>query len=452
MSSNPSAVTIEGLRKEYASGGSRDDAEVAVRKLDLTINHGEFFSIVGPSGCGKTTTLRCIAGLESINAGRILIHDQVVNDSEAGIFVPPERRKIALVFQSYAIWPHLTVFENVAFPLRVGERKSRMRKADIKERVLDALQRVELETYANRRPADLSGGQQQRVALARAVVTDPQLLLLDEPLSNLDARLKERMKFELRELQMRLGVTTINVTHDQAEALAVSDRIAVLDHGRLVQLGVPSELYFEPKSRFVARFISRANTASGVVEGVDEDGCATVMVGTKSDGSSVTLTARRPKQGSPAKQGEMVCVAIRPESFRLDLSNSETAGTGPGASGSGAETATGSIDTNVLAAEIAVVGLSDGGVLEARVKLTDLSDTEWIIRWPSTTGKRPDPGTSIVLRAAIDDCLLVLDSIDQSDDEADAIEADAEHGMNGHGVMPPSGDMTAVSSDPAGRV
>jgi iron(III) transport system ATP-binding protein len=441
MTSNTSAVTIEGLRKEYASTGSRDAAEVAVHRLDLTIHDGEFFSIVGPSGCGKTTTLRCIAGLESVEGGRILLHDRVVNDSEAGTFVPPERRKIALVFQSYAIWPHLTVFENVAFPLRVGDRKTRMRKPEIRERVLDALQRVELDTYAGRRPADLSGGQQQRVALARAVVTDPQLLLLDEPLSNLDARLKERMKFELRELQMRLGVTTINVTHDQAEALAVSDRIAVLDHGRLVQLGVPSELYFEPKTRFVARFISRANTASGVVQEVDEHDCATVIVGTRGDGTDVGFTARPPSVGSPAKKGERVCVAIRPESFRVDLSGCSADPTTPLAEATAG-------DTNVIIAEIVVVGLSDGGVLEARVNLRDLPDTEWIIRWPSTTGHRPEPGTTVILRVTKDDCLLVLDPDQPADDDPDAVEADAEHGMHPQGTTTTRDAMAVIGSDP----
>jgi iron(III) transport system ATP-binding protein len=448
MTSNTPAVTIEGLRKEYASTGSRDTAEVAVHQLDLTIHDGEFFSIVGPSGCGKTTTLRCIAGLESVEGGRILLHDRVVNDSETGTFVPPERRNIALVFQSYAIWPHLTVFENVAFPLRVGDRKTRLRKPVIRERVLDALQRVELETYASRRPADLSGGQQQRVALARAVVTDPQLLLLDEPLSNLDARLKERMKFELRELQMRLGVTTINVTHDQAEALAVSDRIAVLDHGRLVQLGVPSELYFEPKTRFVARFISRANTASGVVNEVDEHGCATVIVGTRGDGSAVGLIARRPSVGSPATKGDRVCVAIRPESFRVGLSSDladDPTTSGPEV------TETAATDTNVIIAEIVVVGLSDGGVLEARVKLRDLPDTEWIIRWPSATGQRPEPGTTVILRVTKDNCLLVLDPDQPADDDPDAVEADAEHGMHPQGTTAPPDEMAVVGFDPTSR-
>jgi iron(III) transport system ATP-binding protein len=226
---------------------------VAVKGVSFTVEQGEFVSLLGPSGCGKTTTLRCIAGLEPSAGGTIEIAGEVVADN--GREVPPEKRGINMVFQSYAVWPHMTVFENVAYGLRT--RREPMET--IRTKVGDALQMVGLAGYAERYGTELSGGQQQRIALARAIVTAPELLLFDEPLSNLDAGLRDRMRFELVELQRRLGTTSLYVTHDQSEAMLMSDRIILMQDGLMVQSGTPRELYYRPVNRFAAEFIGNAN-------------------------------------------------------------------------------------------------------------------------------------------------------------------------------------------------
>ena len=257
-------LQIEHLFKEFAAIGSAKVA--AVQDVSLTVPDGKLLTLLGPSGCGKTTTLRCIAGLERPDEGRIVIGERTVFDSKHGVFVPPAERGIGMVFQSYAIWPHMSVFENVAFPLRVS-RTHRYSSAEITVKVGRALEMVRLGGYENRRATQLSGGQQQRLALARGLVAEPRLILLDEPLSNLDAKLREQMRFELKQLQTELGLTAVYVTHDQSEALALSDEIAVFNQGRVVQLGTPLDIYRHPNSEFVADFVGSTNFLRGVVRG-----------------------------------------------------------------------------------------------------------------------------------------------------------------------------------------
>jgi iron(III) transport system ATP-binding protein len=247
-----SGVSIRGLVKRYGTA-------TAVAGIDLEIADGEFVALLGPSGCGKTTTLRCVAGLEELAEGEIRIGDEVV--SRPGFSVPSERREMGMVFQSYAIWPHLTVAENVAFGLKLKKRPT----AEIEERVKRALDLVGLGSFGARGASQLSGGQQQRVALARAVVLEPRVLLFDEPLSNLDAKLREKMRFELRQLQQSLGITSIYVTHDQQEAMVIADRVVLMNGGSIEQIANPVEIYQRPKSLFGAEFIGLANIIPGTV-------------------------------------------------------------------------------------------------------------------------------------------------------------------------------------------
>jgi iron(III) transport system ATP-binding protein len=297
-------IEVKSLVKIYADG---DNAGVkAVNDISFSVEEGRFYTLLGPSGCGKTTTLRCIAGLEKANGGEILVAGKKVFSAQDGAFVPAYRRPIGMVFQSYAIWPHMTVFENVAFPLRVG--KQRFSTSDVKKKVSGALAQVELDGYEDRMATQLSGGQQQRLALARALVREPQVLLLDEPLSNLDAKLRERMRFELRELQRRLRITTLYVTHDQIEALSMSNVIAVMNSGVIVQEGPPREIYLQPKTQFVANFIGSTNQLTGEVAEID--GGATARVRTD-DGEIICSILEGLKVGSK------VVVVIRPESVNL---------------------------------------------------------------------------------------------------------------------------------------
>ena len=262
-------LTVRGLTKIYAN---RYDAHAGgVRDIGFSLPPGTFFTLLGPSGCGKTTTLRCIAGLERPDKGFIALGDRVLFDGETKIAVPMNQRGIGMVFQSYAIWPHMTVFENIAFPLRVSKQR-RYSREEIRSLVDQALTTVGLAGYGDRPATRLSGGQQQRVALARAIVHQPQLLLLDEPLSNLDASLREEMRAELRRLQQQIGITAIYVTHDQAGALAMSDLVAVMDRGHIVQLGEARTVYFRPESEFVASFIGAANLLGGTTIAAVEAG------------------------------------------------------------------------------------------------------------------------------------------------------------------------------------
>jgi iron(III) transport system ATP-binding protein len=256
---------IENLRKTFVAPGNI--VVNAVDGISLGIGTGKLITLLGPSGCGKTTTLRCLAGLERPEQGKIIIADETVCDTEKGIFVPPSDRGIGMVFQSYAIWPHMTVYENVAFPLKVA-RDRKHSATEIKQRVLRALDMVRMSGYESRPATQLSGGQQQRLAFARGLVREPRILLLDEPLSNLDAKLREQMRVELKLLQTRLGITTVYVTHDQSEALALSDEIVVFNAGKIIQRGTPQEIYRQPKNQFVADFIGSANFINGKVKEV----------------------------------------------------------------------------------------------------------------------------------------------------------------------------------------
>jgi spermidine/putrescine transport system ATP-binding protein len=249
----PPVVSLRGLRKSF-------DGKPVIRALDLDIAHGEFLTLLGPSGCGKTTVLRLIAGFEQSDAGSILIDGTDV----AGL--PPDRRQVNTVFQSYALFPHMSVRDNVAFGLEM----KKVPRTEISARVSEALATVQLQGYEARKPHELSGGQQQRVALARALVNRPRVLLLDESLSALDYKLRKQMQGELKALQRKLGITFVFVTHDQEEALAMSDRVVLLNEGRVAQAGPPREIYERPANLFVARFVGEANIFDGVVSGSED--------------------------------------------------------------------------------------------------------------------------------------------------------------------------------------
>ncbi len=246
-------VALEGITKRFTG-------MAAVDALCLEIKDGEFVSLLGPSGCGKTTTLRLVAGFLQPDAGEIRVNEKVI--SSGAVLVPPERRNMSMIFQSYAVWPHMTVFQNVAYGLKFKKLSSR----EIEEKTERLLRVVHLEALKERYPGELSGGQQQRVALARALVVEPQILLLDEPLSNLDANLREEMRFEIRRLHEEFGITTIYVTHDQGEAMVASDRIAVMNKGKIIQVGAPQEIFDRPRTRFVAEFIGKTNILPGRME------------------------------------------------------------------------------------------------------------------------------------------------------------------------------------------
>ncbi|GAB6101625.1 ABC transporter ATP-binding protein [Thermococcus atlanticus] len=237
-------VRLEGVWKRFGD-------VAAVKDMNLEVKDGEFMILLGPSGCGKTTTLRMISGLEEPSEGRIFIGDRLVADPEAGVFVPPKDRDIAMVFQSYALYPHMTVYDNIAFPLKLRK----VPKQEVDERVKEVAELLGLTDLLKRKPRELSGGQRQRVALGRAIVRKPQVFLMDEPLSNLDAKLRVRMRAELKKLQRQLGVTTIYVTHDQVEAMTMGDRVAIINYGELQQVGTPDEVYNTPANIFVGGFI-----------------------------------------------------------------------------------------------------------------------------------------------------------------------------------------------------
>jgi iron(III) transport system ATP-binding protein len=303
-------LTVEHLTKSFP--GRRGDAKrvFAVNDVSLDVEDGQFFTLLGPSGCGKTTTLRCIAGLETPDSGEIEVAKRPFFSSRRRIKEPANERGLGMVFQSYAIWPHMNVFDNVAFPLEVVPRRKRLAKGKIRERVEKVLAVVKLDQLADRQATDLSGGQQQRLALARALVMEPPLLLLDEPLSNLDAKLREEMRFELKRLQRDLGITAIYVTHDQAEALGMSNLIAVMKDGEVKQLGKPREIYERPQTRFVADFIGTSNFIEATV--LERNG----------DGRYVVETPHG-RLGAAAQAsfepGTEVVVSARPEHIGVEL-------------------------------------------------------------------------------------------------------------------------------------
>jgi iron(III) transport system ATP-binding protein len=299
-------IRIRNLRMTYHAAKAKQQA---VRGVSLDVPEGAFYTLLGPSGCGKTTTLRCVAGLERPDEGEITIGDEAVFSSARNVFVPPHERNIGMVFQSYAIWPHMSVFENIAFPLRY--KKPKPSAAEMRERVMRALSLVRLDGLHDRPAPYLSGGQQQRLAVARALVAEPRVLLLDEPLSNLDAKLRDEMRLELREVVERLKVTTLFVTHEQIEALTMSDTIAVMRDGVIVQQGTPADIYARPTQPFVADFIGRTNMISGrVVSLSGGDGSRQASVETPFG----TLQCRA--QDGVAN-GEAVAVTVRPENVAL---------------------------------------------------------------------------------------------------------------------------------------
>lgn len=300
-------LSIENLEKTFAARKGGEPVR-ALRGVSFDVPMGDFFALLGPSGCGKTTILQSIAGLEVPDSGVIRIGEKTVSDPQNSVFLPPSQRQLGMVFQSYAIWPHMTVFDNVAFPLLYG-RGPKPPRDDVRKRVMKALERVKLEQFADRLAPHLSGGQQQRVAIARAIVHEPRLLLLDEPLSNLDARLRDTMREELRHIVKSLGITTIFVTHDQIEAMGMADRIAVINQGEIMQIGTPSEVYFSPTNAFVANFVGRSNTIPGTVTAISQLGSSPLLKVSTEIGEICGISK------SGAQVGDRVLCIMRPQAF-----------------------------------------------------------------------------------------------------------------------------------------
>ena len=302
MTDKRDMVQIEALEKYFGEDAERVHV---LKGVSLNIPEGSLYTFLGPSGCGKTTTLRCVAGLERPDGGRISIAGQTVFASGERVYVPTNKRPIGMVFQSYAIWPHMTVAENVAYPLTIQRRP----RAEIKQRVLDVLKVVGLDGLEDRPAPKLSGGQQQRVAFARALGNEPKVMLLDEPLSNLDAKLRVQMRSEIKALQRRTSITTIFVTHDQSEALAISDQIAVMHGGLLIEVGSPHQLYTRPKRRFTATFLGLTNLIEGRVLEVDGDARPGKMETNKGILSFIPSTQ--------LKKDQRAVISIRPENIPL---------------------------------------------------------------------------------------------------------------------------------------
>lgn len=292
-----STVTIKNVVKAF-------DKEVVIKSFNAEIKDGEFITLLGPSGCGKTTLLRMIAGFHKQTSGSISIDGKIVSDETT--FVPPEKRGIGMVFQTYAVWPHMNVFDNVAYPLKI----QKLSKEEIKKEVEQILEVVHLKQYESRMPSQLSGGQQQRVALGRALVAKPKLLLLDEPLSNLDAKLRESMRFEIKEIQKRLGITVVYVTHDQVEAMTMSDRVFLMNNGVVQQVGSPLEIYRHPVNQFVANFVGKANFIKGTIK----SGCIEL----KGTNQSVAYNG--------SESGDVI-LTLRPENIKIVSESSDLTGT-----------------------------------------------------------------------------------------------------------------------------
>jgi iron(III) transport system ATP-binding protein len=352
-------VTIRGLTKRYGD-------VAAVLGLDLRVEPGELVALLGPSGCGKTTTLRLVAGFLKPEAGEIWVGERCLSSPAA--VVPPERRRMAMIFQSYALWPHMTVDQNVVYGLRFTGAP----KADRDRRVKDILKAVQLEGYGSRYPGELSGGQQQRVAVARALVVEPEILLLDEPLSNLDANLREEMRFEIRRLHETFAITTLYVTHDQAEAMVISDRVAVLQDGRVAQVGTAEELFERPRTRFVAEFIGKTNLIDGVA-----DGTGTVARG----------RLRLRVASTDLTPGAPVAVSIRPHQIELAPRALPGAPAAPNA--------------NVLAGTVVRASyLGDGVDYQVRIEESDV-----VLRVAGPAPPRVRLGESISVSVAVSACV-----------------------------------------------
>jgi iron(III) transport system ATP-binding protein len=359
-------IEVEGLSKSFGANGQ---GIAAVAGIGFAIKPGEMATLLGPSGCGKTTTLRCLAGLERPDSGRIVIGERTMVDVKAGVFVPPQRRNLGMVFQSYAIWPHMTVLENVAYALEgrgIG-------KAERRRLAMEALAMVQLAAFAERPAPRLSGGQQQRVAIARAMVGRPQALLFDEPLSNLDAKLRIEMRNELRRIQRESGLTSIYVTHDQAEALAISDLIIVMKEGRIVEGGRPVDIYRHPRHVFTAQFLGATNLIAGTLADMDAAGRLAV---TTALGRILGVDPTR-----TLKPGDKVVVSIRPE----DLSTFAAAGD-----------AVNTIEGRMTFAAFA------GAAVEAELKCGEIRIACLLDREADLT-----PGRTVTLRARADACLVL---------------------------------------------
>jgi spermidine/putrescine transport system ATP-binding protein len=346
------------------------NGETAVRGVDLEIHRGEFFSILGPSGCGKTTTLRLIAGFDSPSAGELLIQGQSMNH------VPPYRRPVNTVFQSYALFNHLNVWENIAFGLRI----KKLQTAEIEYRVKEALKLVKMEAYTNRYPNQMSGGQQQRVALARALVNRPAVVLLDEPLGALDLKLRKEMQVELSNLHQDLGLTFVMVTHDQEEALSLSDRIAVMRAGKIEQIGTPSEIYERPKTQFVADFIGDTNLFQGRVASVDASSLEIVT------GNGLQIVVQRLESGDATNGNPHdIVVSVRPEKIHLSLYAPP-------------------VSVNCFEGRLKHV-MYLGTHVYYVVEL--VTGDRLTVRQPNTTGNLPDTDTPIYAHWAATDCLAL---------------------------------------------
>ena len=296
-----SYLTLRRLEKQFPARGGSGEV-TAVDNIDLEIERGEFVTLLGPSGCGKTTPLRLIAGFE------FPTHGEIILDGADVAPLPPDKREMSMVFQSYAIFPHLSVFENIAYGLKLRK----LSKDDIKRRVAQVLALTELDGLENRAPNQLSGGQQQRVALARALVMEPKVLLMDEPLSNLDAKLREQMRTEIREIQQRLGITSVYVTHDQVEAMSLSDRIVVMNQGRIEQAGTPQQIYRQPRTAFVANFIGRTNFVDATVHAAADGWLQVDALG----GLVAVPMPERPRQ-----PGDQISIVVRPDWLKLSESS-----------------------------------------------------------------------------------------------------------------------------------
>ena len=340
-------ISIRGLRKEFPV---KEGVVSALSELDLEVGAREFFVLLGPSGSGKSTLLRCVAGIETPEAGEITLADRLIYSSDRNVFVRPEDRGLGMVFQSYAVWPHMTVYQNVALPLTHGSK--RIPRSAVRDRVMQALAKVQMERFADRPVPHLSGGQQQRVALARAIAVEPVVLLMDEPLSNLDARLREEVRIQIREVTKAVGVTVLYVTHDQTEAMALGDRVAVMDRGRILQIGAPDALYRRPVAPMVAEFLGSINWFKG-----------TARAGTEVETPIGVL------QADTGGRTGAVRVGVRPADVQLST-----------APGGGANELPGEVVDEMFLGEQSLikVRLGQGGIIEVKAPMR--SNERWMGR------------------------------------------------------------------------